>query len=155
MSTTRLSGLFAACASLRGACAVLALRRRSVVLMLMPTSERCSIALVLFFAACGGDGGGGSPPSGTGTIAYIETSCRQDGPDMTLQQDVRILHGDAPSVTAMSVGPLGPFTSLLCATYGSNRYSMRDIGPVKRFGITPDGSGVAFEVTDVFIRDPG
>src|SRR5262249_40516203 len=104
---------------------------------------------------CGGDGGGGSPPSGPGTVAYIETSCRQDGPDMTLQQDVRILHGDAPSVTAMSVGPLGPFTSLLCATYGSNRYSMRDIGPVKRFGITPDGSGVAFEVTDVFIRDPG
>src|SRR5574341_685870 len=107
--------------------------------------ECCSIVLLLFLAACGG-GEGGSPASEASTLAYIVTSCRQIGTDMTLQQDVRILRGEAEEVTAMSVGPLGPFPSVNCATYGSNRYSLRELGPVQRLGITPDGSGVLIEI---------
>jgi hypothetical protein len=111
------------------------------------------LGLLLALAACGDDGGGG-PPSGAGTVAYIVTSCRQTGTDMTLQQEVRILRGDAEAVTVMSVGPLGPFPSLACAAYGSSRAKLHpQYGPLQRFGITPDGSGIVFELTDEFVSD--
>jgi hypothetical protein len=115
--------------------------------------SRCPLAaLLLALAACGDDGG--SPPSATGTVAYIVTSCQQTGAQMTLQQDVRILHGDAEAVTVMSVGPLGPFLGLGCAAVGLNReWFYLQWGPLQRIGVTPDGSGVVFELTDEFVRE--
>ena len=71
------------------------------------------------------DGDGGSSPSGAGSLAYVVTSCHEKAGVATLQQELRILHGDAETVTAMSVGPLGPFLSVgLCALLGRGRESL-------------------------------
>jgi hypothetical protein len=124
-------------------------------MLVRPVAIRGPLPLVVFLfaiAACGGDGERGPPPSGT--VAYIVTACQQTGAQMTLQQEVRILRGETEAVTAMSVGPLGPFPSLACAFRGSQRlWFYPQYGPLQRFGITPDGSGVVFELTDEFVRE--
>ena len=110
------------------------------------------LLVTVLLAACGG--GGGSPPSGAQTVAYIVTSCSQTGGTMTLQQELRILRGEAEAVTVMSVGPLGPFPSIACNALGFyRRYFYLSYGPLQRLGITPDGSGIVYELTDEFVSD--
>ena len=110
------------------------------------------VGLLLALAACGGDGGGGSSASDVGTLAYIVSSCHEEAGAATLQQELRIFHGAGETVTAMSVGPLGPFASYgLCALAGRNRASLAtQLGAFQRLGVTPDGSGVVFEGDDTF-----
>jgi len=110
------------------------------------------VGLLLALAACGDDGGGGSSASDVGTLAYVVTSCREVAGQATLQQELRIYHGTGETVTAMSVGPLGPFTTnFLCASWGRIRQSLAlNLGAFQRLGVTPDGSGVVFELTDEF-----
>jgi hypothetical protein len=117
-------------------------------------ATRLLVACLLTLAACGGDDGGPPPPAAA-TVAYIVTSCRQTGAEATLQQEVRIVHGEAQAVTVMSVGPLGPFPSVgTCALRGSIRARFYlQSGPVQRFGITPDGSAIVFELTDEFVLE--
>jgi len=107
--------------------------------------------LLLALAACG-DGGSGSSASNVGTLAYVVTSCREVAGVATVQQELRIFHGTGETVTAMSVGPLGPFASYgLCATRGGARIGFEGyLGAFQRLGVTPDGSGVVFELTDEF-----
>jgi hypothetical protein len=52
----------------------------------------------------------------------------------------------------MSVGPLGPFTSYgVCGSRGRDRGGFTGfLGAFQRLGVTPDGSGVVFELTDEF-----
>jgi len=109
------------------------------------------VGLLCAVAACGGDGGGSSA-SDVGTLAYVVTSCREVAGQATLQQELRIYHGAGETVTAMSVGPLGPFTSYgLCARLGRQRWGLGAfLGAFQRLGVTPNGSGVVFELTDEF-----
>ena len=76
------------------------------------------VGLLLALAACGDDGGGGSSASDVGTLAYVVTSCREVTGQATLQQELRIYHGKGETVTAMSVGPLGPLRQTSCARIG-------------------------------------
>ena len=110
------------------------------------------LVALLAFAACGDDGGRGSPASDVGTLAYVVTSCREVAGEATVQQELRIYRGDAGTVTAMSVGPLGPFTSYgLCAWFGRGRWGFApQLGAFQRLGVTPDGTGVVFDLTDEF-----
>ena len=109
------------------------------------------IGLLLAVAACG-DGGDGSSASNVGTLAYVVTSCRETAGQATLQQELRIYHGTGETVTAKSVGPLGPFTSYgLCGGLGRDRPSLApQLGAFQHIGVTPDGTGVVFELTDEF-----
>jgi hypothetical protein len=110
-----------------------------------------AVGLTLLLAHCGGDGhdGAGSPAA---TVAYIVTACRQTGASMTLQQEVRILRGAEEAATVVSVGPFGPFRGQGCAERGDARGSFYpSLGPLQRFGITPDGSGIVYELNDVFV----
>ena len=68
------------------------------------------LALLLTLAACGGDED--SSPVETETLAYIVSSCRQTGAEMTVRQELRVRRGEAEDVTVLSVGPLGPFPSV-------------------------------------------
>ena len=72
--------------------------------------------------------------------------------ETTVQQELRIYHGAGETITAMSVGPLGPFTaSGMCASRGRSRFPFNtSIGAFQRVGVTPDGAGVVFELTDEF-----
>ena len=109
------------------------------------------VGLLCFLAACG-DGGGEASSSNVGTLAYVVSSCREVAGEATLQQELRIFHGKGETVTALSVGPLGPFTSYgLCARLGKERAPIKGLlGAFQRLGVTPDGSGVVFELTDEF-----
>ncbi len=107
-----------------------------------------SVAALL--TGCGG--GGDSPPAVANTAVYLLTSCRQAGAAMTIQQDLRVLVNETETVTVFSVGPLGPFAGVGCGLNGFNRWVFNPrYGPVQRFGITSDGSGVAFDLTDEFV----
>ena len=110
------------------------------------------LVALLALSACGNDGGGGSSSSEVGTLAYVVTSCREVAGVATLQQELRIYHGAGETVTAKSVGPLGPFTSYgVCALRGMARLGFEGyLGAFQRLGVTPDGSGVVFELTDEF-----
>jgi hypothetical protein len=111
-------------------------------------------ALLLVLAACGGDEGSSSGE--TSTVAYIVTSCRQMGAEMTVRQELRVLRGEAEEVTLLSVGPFGPFPSVPCAVLGYIRHVYYpELGPLQRFGITPDGSGIVYELSDEFVLAGG
>jgi hypothetical protein len=115
---------------------------------------RAAILLLagLLLPACGD--GNGSPGAGASTLAYVVNSCSLAGGQETVQQELRILRGEKETVTAISVGPLGPFVSGgLCAQAGSWRgFVAPRIGPFQRLGVTADGSGVVFELTDEFAQ---
>jgi len=106
---------------------------------------------LLIVAACG-DGGGGS--SDVGTLAYVVTSCREVAGAATVWQELRLLRGETETLTVMSVGPLGPFTSYgLCTVYGRERDSLAPrLGAFQRLGMAPDGSGVVFELSDALAQ---
>ena len=69
-------------------------------------SERSAIGtpgllfLMLIFSACGGGGdGGGTPPGELGTLAYVETECRDTKEGFVEHQALRIRQGDREPVT--------------------------------------------------------
>jgi len=110
-----------------------------------------TLTLVGLLAVAGcGDDGGGSSASNVGTLAYVVTSCREVAGVATLHQELRILRGETETVTVMSVGPLGPFTSYgLCTVWGRARDTLAPrLGAFQRLGMAPDGSGVVFELSD-------
>ena len=73
---------------------------------LAPICGRFTLTGLLLAAAACGDGGDGSSSSDVGTLAYVVSSCREVAGEATLQQELRIYHGDGGTVTAMSVGPV-------------------------------------------------
>lgn len=110
------------------------------------------LGVLLALVACGGEGS--SSPPATGTLAYVVTSCRQVGADMTIQQDIRVRRGEAEPETIASIGPLGPFPGLGCGVYGAYRaWTYMKLGPLQRFGITPDGSVIVYELTDELVQE--
>jgi len=126
--------------------------QRGLEMKLTPICGRLTlVGLLSTLAACGDGGGGGSSASDAGTIAYVETFCREVAGAATMRQELRIYHG-GETVTAMSVGPLGPFTSYgVCGRMARERAGVRPMaGAFQRLGVIPGGSGVVFEVTDEY-----
>jgi hypothetical protein len=89
------------------------------------------------------------------TLAFITTVCREvtEGA-AALRQSLRIRRGDCAAVTVAELGidapvpdPLG-----LCRLFGEQRGGEGSIaaGSLQRLAVSPDGSGVVFEVTDDF-----
>jgi hypothetical protein len=115
---------------------------------------RAAIALLagLLLPACGD--GNGSPGAGAGanagTLAYLVSTCRRvSGLEETVQHELRVTRGDE-TATVYSVGPLGPFASgAACVRWGrGGGQIMNRFGAFTRLGMTPDGSGIVFELND-------
>lgn len=115
------------------------------------------VAILALTAGCGGSDGSSPPPQGgiaIGTLAYIDTTCEQTGGVLRGSQAVRVIQGESErSVLDLDFEELP--ASATCAILGTQRSAgSGSIGAVQRFGVTPDGERLVFEVTDDFV-DPG
>jgi hypothetical protein len=111
--------------------------------------------VLLTLAACGGGGDNAPPPDGpapAGTLAYVDTACRDGADGFSATQELRVRRGESAAVTAARV-PIGPLpASSACAVFGSGRDGLNSlaIGVFQRLGVSPDGTAIVFEVTDDF-----
>src|SRR5512144_1655706 len=113
------------------------------------------LVLVLTLAACGGGGDGGdAPPSTLGTLAYVETECRDTNEGFVERQALRIRQGERAPVTVFEtpgVGPFFPGIGGLCALVTAARSGYRlQSEAFQSVAVSPDGASVVFEVTDEF-----
>src|SRR5262245_64180239 len=95
-------------------------------------------------------------PAAIRTLAYVLSECRVDAAGLVVaRQALRIRRGDREPITAVELGPSKPVPDALglCAKYGE-RFPWGDgsvaVFPLQRLGVSPDGSGVVFEVNDAF-----
>ena len=86
------------------------------------------------------------------TLAYVVSECREDAAGMDVgSQALRIRRGDQEPITVVGFGPSEPQPDRLqaCRMYGDSRLGAVAVvvGGLERLGVSPDGSGVVFEVT--------
>ena len=127
----------------------------SVVHFRFPLLRTSTVFTLLALAACGGGGdGGGTAADEIGTLAYVNTTCRDDPAGFTLTQELRVQRGDAAPITVARFGPLGPLPAIGACTYfasfGAGSVRSPQIGAFQRLGVSPDGTGIVFEVSDDF-----
>ena len=93
------------------------------------------------------------------TLAYIWNECRSDARGITFRRELRIRRGNCAAVTVRTIGPAEPVPDPmhLCALYGSDGVGGSPVilGGFQRLAVTPDGSGVVFEVTNGVALFPG
>jgi hypothetical protein len=94
-------------------------------------------------------------PPAIRTLAYALSECRQDAVgSMVMRQALRIRRGDRDPITVVDLGPSEPVPDPrgLCASFGRERWGSASVAmfPLQRLGVSPDGSGVVFEVNDEF-----
>jgi len=119
--------------------------------------RRLRILLLAALAACGGgsDGGGGSDDDGRlrfGTVAYVNTECREENGVFTARQTLRLLNDDG-SEAVVARDAAGPMPAVgLCRLLGLSRSGRASVvgGSFQRIGVVPDGSGVIFEITRAY-----
>lgn len=108
---------------------------------------------LIALAACGGGDSSAPPPSGPaaiGTLAYVDTVCHEDATSSSASQKLQVVRGNAAPMTVAEIptyGQLGPLG--LCSGFGALRDGNTSVFAlaVQRLGVSPDGSGVVFEVT--------
>jgi len=109
--------------------------------------------LLVALAACGGDGGNGDTPP-LGTLAYVETECRDTREGFVERQALRIRQGDREPVTVFETPGVGPIAGIggLCRLATQNRTGDTTIyrEAFQWVAVSPDGTSVVFEVTDEF-----
>ena len=140
-----------------------------VVLMTAPGTEGCNATCKRDFARCMatqcGAGVGREAcrrrckPAAIRTLAYVVSECREDAAGMEVgRQALRIRQGDREPITVVVFGPFEPMPDPqgLCRQYGESRDGTVSVqtAPLQRLGVSPDGSGVVFEVNDSFSIDP-
>src|SRR5262245_45808238 len=80
--------------------------------------------------------------------------CREDAGGLFVgRQALRIRRGDRDPITVVEFGSGEPTPGTgLCRLYGEGRNGTASVaaGPLQRLGVSPDGSGVVFEVNDEF-----
>jgi hypothetical protein len=93
------------------------------------------------------------------TLAYIWNECRSDARGITFRRELRIRRGNCAPVPVRTIGPAEPVPDPmhLCALYGSDGVGGSPVilGGFQRLAVTPDGSGVVFEVTNSVALFPG
>src|SRR4029453_14376773 len=84
--------------------------------------------------------------------------CRSDARGITLRRELRIRRGNCAPVTVMTLDSGGPIPDPfgLCAGYGAGRGGeiAMVFGGFERIGVSPDSSGVVFEVTNEYVQVP-
>jgi hypothetical protein len=93
-------------------------------------------------------------PSGVGTVAYVVTQCHVDSAGLLGKQELRIQRGGCAPMTVVPLAYPAPIADPFgfCQLVGRNRVGFGSVvaGVFQRLGVTPDGSGVVFEVTNEF-----
>ena len=112
------------------------------------------LGLSTWLAACGGGGaGGGSQSAAIGTLAYVDTVCREGADRYSVRQSLLIRQGEHDPVPVFeeAAEPV-PVTGTPCKNFGQLRTGEVAVfgGVFQRFSVSPDGSAVVFEVTDDF-----
>lgn len=113
------------------------------------------LTLAVTLAACG-DGGGSSPPApmpAARTLAYVVTDCHEDTHSLSGSQRLEVVRAGGAPVTVAEIPTIGGFPALgLCPLYGASRNggTAAYADPFQRVGISPDGSGVVYEVNFKF-----
>src|SRR5262245_5395962 len=107
-------------------------------------------------------------PAAIQTLAYVLSECRTDAAGREVgRQELRIRRGDQEPITVaafdVSEKNLEPLRRVFpvaasppCATFGITRWGGFSVVsyPLQRLGVSPDGSGVVFEVNDEFLTSP-
>ena len=92
------------------------------------------------------------------TLAYVVSECRMDAAGLVTRQALRIRRGDREPITVAEFGPTDaiPDPSGVCRGLADGRWGGQWVqyGALQRLGVSPDGSGVVFEVTDEFSPFP-
>jgi len=99
-------------------------------------------------------------PAAIRTLAYVLSECRADAAGSVAHQSLRIRRGDREPITVAEFGPFqGGGASGVTGFCRSRLGGFSDVGwgdpsvfgfPLQRLGVSPDGSGVVFEVNDEF-----
>jgi cysteine-rich repeat protein len=94
-------------------------------------------------------------PPAIRTLAYVVSECRVDAAGLVVaRQALRIRRGNREPITVVEFGPSGPVPDplRLCFSYGESLWGSSSVVvfPLQRLGVSPDGSGVVFEVNDEF-----
>jgi hypothetical protein len=94
-------------------------------------------------------------PAAIRTLAYAVSDCRVDAAGFVVaRQALRIRRGDRDPITAVEFPPSEPMPDPqgLCYGYGTSLWGSSSVVafPLQRLGVSPDGSGVVFEVNDEF-----
>lgn len=131
--------------------------------------------LLVALAGCGDDDGGGAatpdpnePAALGGTLAYVVSECRVEADQVLYRWDLRIQQGKGEPVTVVEyvAPPLAPearvgadlpltfpvTASSGCVLRGTTRNGSGNVilGPFQLIAVSPDGSRVAFELTEDF-----
>ncbi len=119
-----------------------------------------TVFTVVTLAACGGGGDGGDPPpSALGTLAYVETECRDTkDPGFVERQALRIRQGEREPVTVFETPGVGPLVGIggLCKVFTRSRYGGISVTreAFQAVAVSPDGASVVFDVSDEFSVNP-
>ena len=93
------------------------------------------------------------------TLAFVWNECRSDARGITVRRELRTRLGNCAPVTVRTIETQEPAPDPmhLCALYGSDGAGGSPVilGGFQRLAVTPDGSGVVFEVTNSVALFPG
>jgi hypothetical protein len=93
-------------------------------------------------------------PTRIRTLAYVVTRCKARDGRLVGSQELQIRRGDCDPVTVLPLETPGEVGDplKLCELVGRNRQGFNSglAGVFQRLAVTPDGSGVVFEVTNEF-----
>jgi hypothetical protein len=115
------------------------------------------LILMLTLTACGGGGDGGNAlPSALGTLAYVETECRDTGKEFVEHQALRIRQGDREVTVFETPEVSAPGLSFVCQVFSGFRLGVLSISreAFQAVSVSPDGASVVFEVSDDFSSNP-
>src|SRR6185503_13411473 len=95
-------------------------------------------------------------PARIHTLAYVVSRCRATDGRLVGGQELRVRRGDCDATTVLRFDSPGEVEDGfgLCGILARNREGFGSglAGVLQRLGVTPDGSGVVFEVTNAFQR---
>jgi hypothetical protein len=97
------------------------------------------------------------PPT-LGTLAYVETECRDTKEGFVERQALRIRQGEREPVTVFETPEVGPIAGIggLCRGLTSGRLGAASVAreAFQSVAVCSDGASVVFEVTDEFSSNP-
>jgi len=119
------------------------------------------VILLLPVAGCGGGGDTAPPqqgpasegPAPVNTLAYVDTTCHGGADGFTATQELRVRRGEGAPLTVARVPMIGPVPKpSVCVGFGVPLFGIQSLtfGGFQRLAVTPDGTGLVFEVTDDF-----
>src|SRR5262249_51798620 len=99
-------------------------------------------------------------PAAIRTLASVLSECRVDAAGFVGRQSLRIRRGDREPITVAEFGPFEDGGASRAAGFCRSQFGIGSEGrwggtsayvfPLQRLGVSPDGSGVVFEVNDEF-----